>query len=146
MRILVVEDDAFKMNAIVRLVGSKATILSKATSLRSAMTALECAAFDFVVLDMAIPSHTSEVGAIDTYSQPVGGLDVLLFLSSNDRAEKIVILTQYPTVEYDRKHVRLRDFVDVLKQDDIHNVVDVLRFGDDEPWSESLLKAIGGFE
>ncbi|OWQ94300.1 response regulator [Sphingopyxis witflariensis] len=146
MRVLVVEDDAFKMNAIVRLIGSRATTLSKATSLRGAMTALECEAFDFVVLDMAIPSHTSEVGAIDTYSQPVGGLDVLLFLSSNDRTEKIVILTQYPTVEYDRKHVRLRDFVEVLRRDDIYNVVDVLRFGDDEPWSEALLEAIGGIE
>lgn len=136
------EDDPFKLEAIERCIFSRKDEIATATSLRSAMTALERDNFDFVVLDMAIPSHTSDVGAIDTYSQPVGGLDVLLFLASTDRAERIIILTQYPTIEYDRTHVRLKDFIKVLSDDGISNVVDVVRFGDDKPWSASLLAAL----
>lgn len=74
MRVLIVEDDDFKLNAIMRVVSSTHPVRTEvAKSLRGAMMALEKEAFDFVVLDMAIPSHTSDVGAVDTYSQPVGG-------------------------------------------------------------------------
>ena len=140
MRILIVEDDEFKLNAI------KAAILNigydeieVATSLRAAMTQLEDRSFDFVVLDMAIPSHTSDVGAVDTYSQPVGGLDVLLFLAENERAERISILTQHPTVEYDRRHVPLKDMVRTLKGDGITNVVGAILFTETGDWKAQLL-------
>jgi len=143
VNILIVEDDSFKLQAIERCLAPRGDTIASAASLRSAMTALENSFFDFIILDMAIPSHTSEVGAIDTYSQPVGGLDVLMFIASNDRPEQIVILTQYPTVEYDRAHIRLKDFIQILRDDGITNVVDVVRFGDDTPWSEALLTALG---
>lgn len=144
MRILVVEDDSFKRNAIAKLLtAGVGRDLTAVASLRSAIVELESTIFDFVVLDMAIPSHTSDMGAIDTYSQPVGGLDVLLFLTSNTRPERVAVLTQYPTVEYDRRHVPLNQLVDVLRADGVDSVVDVIRFGEGEFWEERLLSAIG---
>jgi DNA-binding NarL/FixJ family response regulator len=145
MRILIVEDDNFKQNAIVSLLQTIAVPIEieTAASLRGAMITLENRAFDFVVLDMAIPSHTSDAGVIDTYSQPVGGLDVLLYLSSNNRPEKVVILTQYPTVEYDRKHVPLKDLANILRMDEVVNIADVVLFTEDLPWRESIKAAIG---
>jgi hypothetical protein len=107
------------------------------------MTALEVEQYDFVVLDMAIPSHTSDVGAVDTYSQPVGGLDVLLFLASQHRGERVAILTQHPTVEYDRRHVPLRDLTKVLKKDGVVNVVSTILFGGKNDWRIELLEAMG---
>jgi CheY-like chemotaxis protein len=140
VRVLIVEDDEFKLNAI------KAAILDVgdakievAPSLRAAMTQLEDRSFDFVVLDMAIPSHTSDVGAVDTYSQPVGGLDVLLFLAENERAERISILTQHPTVEYDRRHVPLKNMLRTLRDDGITNVVGAILFTETGDWKAQLL-------
>jgi CheY-like chemotaxis protein len=145
MKILIVEDDKFKQDAILDLLNSCSISIEISTgaSLRSAMTALEAIIFDFVILDMAIPSHTSDAGAIDTYSQPVGGLDVLLYLSSNKRSEEVIILTQYPTVEYDRKHVPLSDLKGILQSDDVTNIKDVVLFREDCPWRESIKKALG---
>ena len=145
MNILIVEDDPFKMTAIAAIIERQVNgePIARATSLRSAMAKLEEQSFDFVILDMAIPSHTSEVGAIDTYSQPVGGLDVLLYLAFGGRTERVAILTQYPTVEYDRKHVLLEKFKAVLERDDVTNVVDVIRFDEDQDdWKERLILAL----
>lgn len=146
MKILIVEDDPFKMTAIVAVFEPliNGDLIARATSLRSAMALLEKGSFDLVILDMAIPSHTSEVGATDTYSQPVGGLDVLLFLAFGGRAEKVAILTQYPTVEYDRHHVRLAEFKAVLEKDEVTNVADVIRFDEDsDDWKDRLLLVLG---
>jgi DNA-binding NtrC family response regulator len=144
MRILVIEDDDHKLKAIrscLALVdGADITV---ATSLRTAMVELEERSFDFVVLDMAIPSHTSDVGAVDTYSQPVGGLDVLLFLASANRPERVAILTQHPTVEYDRRHVPLKNIVAKLLGDGIGNVAAAIWFSDSNDWKAPLLATIG---
>jgi CheY-like chemotaxis protein len=144
MRILVVEDDDHKLKAISScLVVLGDASISVATSLRTAMVELEERSFDFVVLDMAIPSHTSDAGAVDTYSQPVGGLDVLLFLASTGRRERVAILTQHPTVEYDRRHVPLKSIVTTLRGDGIANVTAAIRFTESDDWKAPLLATIG---
>lgn len=144
MRVLVVEDDSFKLDAIrCAIEGADPEWIQVAKSLRAAMVALENEIFDFVVLDMAIPSHTSDVGAVDTYSQPVGGLDVLLFLASNDRPERVAILTQHPTVEYNRQHVSLKDLTRILREDGVTNVVGAVLFTDKGEWMKPLLAAMG---
>ncbi len=140
MRILIVEDDAFKLNAIEVAIGIRwNAAIETATSLRAAMTRLEGSVYDFVVLDMAIPSHTSDAGAVDTYSQPVGGLDVLLFLAEHGRSERVAILTQHPTIEYDRRHVPLRDMVRTLHADGIPNAVEAILFTETGDWRAHLL-------
>jgi DNA-binding NtrC family response regulator len=144
MKVLIVEDDTFKLDAIRRTIPAIPPLhVEVATSLRSAMTALEIEDYDFVVLDMAIPSHTSDVGAVDTYSQPVGGLDVLLFLASQGRRERVAILTQHPTVEYDRRHVPLRNLMAILKNDGVANVAGVILFEGKADWQSGLLEAMG---
>lgn len=144
MKILIVEDEPFKLDDIRGVVENIAgSTITTATSLRTAMTELEDGDFDFVVLDMAIPSHTSDAGAVDTYSQPVGGLDVLLFLSSARRAERVAILTQHPTVEYDRRHVRLKELSGILASDGVSNVAGVIQHTEGEGWKRLLLAAMG---
>lgn len=144
MRVLIVEDDSFKLDAIRRVVETAdPERIEIAKSLRAAMVVLEGETFDFVVLDMAIPSHTSDVGAVDTYSQPVGGLDVLLFLASNERPERVAILTQHPTVEYDRQHVLLKDLTRILREDGVTNVAGAVLFTDRGEWMQPLLAAMG---
>src|SRR5690606_6976173 len=98
--------------------------------------------FDLVLLDMAIPSHAGGPGAIDTYSQPVGGLDVLLHLAFNDSPAKVIIMTQYPTVEYNRRHIPLKDLPAELSSDSIENVIDVIFFSEDNAWKAPFEKAV----
>jgi DNA-binding response OmpR family regulator len=142
MKVLIVEDDPFKLKAIRRVVDAASNSIDVATSLRGAMVALEGDRFDFVILDMAIPSHTSDVGAVDTYSQPVGGLDVLLFLASNERHERVAILTQHPTVEYNRRHVSLKELQRLLDDDGVNNVAGAVLFTDKGEWEKPLLAAM----
>ncbi|WP_392354264.1 hypothetical protein V8F63_01080 [Brevundimonas sp. LF-1] len=141
---LIVEDDPFKLVAIQAAVRSLwDSEIEVATSLRTAMTQLEDRSFEFVVLDMAIPSHTSDAGAVDTYSQPVGGLDVLLFLAEHERPERVAILTQHPTVEYDRRHVPLKDIVGILHADGVPNAVEAILFNETGDWAAQLLATMG---
>lgn len=144
MRVLIVEDDPHKLNKLSTEI-SKFSVLQdtkKVTSLQEAMAAVSSSTFDLVVLDMAIPSHTGGLGGIDVYSQPVGGLDILLYLSVNDIPAKVIIVTQYPTVEYNQQHIPLHDLKNELSRDSVENVVDVIFFSEDNDWKEPFNRAL----
>ncbi|HEU0045462.1 MAG TPA: response regulator [Sphingomonas sp.] len=140
MRTLIVEDDAFKAKQIeseVRdtLPGGE---VFHASSLQQAVEALGGHRYEFVILDMAIPSHSEEGGSADVYSQPIGGLDVLLYLALDNRDEKVIILTQYPTVEYNRQHTPLAKLKSRLELDGISNLSEISLFGEDGKWKARL--------
>lgn len=145
MKILIVEDDAFKSSQLntVALSCSGVAETQQVSSLQEAMSTLVDTVFDAVLLDMAIPSHPGEAGAVDVYSQPVGGLDVLLYLSLNDRPERVMILTQYPTVEFNREHVPLQKLRDRFQSEDIMNVEAVSLFAEDGIWQRHLKSFLG---
>lgn len=140
MRVFIVEDDTFKLSQLKSAVLQVEGLISidVACSLQDGMTTLSEQEFDLVLLDMALPSHTGDAGSTDIYSQPVGGLDILLFLSMGHRKEKVIILTQYPTVEYNRHHVPLPKLREKLLEDDVSNVVDVILFHEDGAWKGQL--------
>ncbi|GBR69069.1 response regulator [Gluconobacter kanchanaburiensis] len=140
MKIFIVEDDNFKFSQLAREVDKYrgGTPIARGASLQEAMNGLVADQYDIVLLDMAIPSHAGEAGSADIYSQPVGGLDVLLYLSVQDRPERVIIMTQYPTVEYNREHVPLSKLRETLKADDIFNVDGVILFADDGKWQSQL--------
>lgn len=146
MRFLIVEDDPYKLNQLEQAVSICVpnAQFTKATSLQDAMTSLDQCEYDHVLLDMAIPSHSSETGTGDVYSQPVGGLDVLLHLAYTDRPDSVIILTQHPTVEYNREHVPLHKLQDKLLDDEVRNVRDVILFAEDGGWRGRLAAALGG--
>ena len=148
MRILIVEDDPFKLN---RLLSETVQLRSKGrtrsvTSLQQAMSVLESETFDVVLLDMAIPSHDSAAGSSDVYSQPVGGLDILLNLALSGRPEKVIVITQYPTVELNREHVPLSRLIGHLEKEDVFNVKGVILFSEDRPWQSQLRTLLEGAE
>lgn len=146
MKILIVEDDPPKLtnlkHQVHRLIDDYS--LSCAGSLQEAMEAVSTSEFDLVLLDMAIPSHPSGPGSVDTYSQPVGGLDVLMYLSFSDSTTKVIIVTQYPNVEYNNKPVLLRNLQAELSLDGIDNVIGVVFFSEDSSWISPLEKIIRG--
>lgn len=145
MRILLVEDDLFKqekIEATIREVHDGVS-LSVARSVQQAVRRLREAAYDRIVLDMALPSHESRRGSAQPASQPSGGIEVLLELAYDERTDPVVIVTQYDEIEYDGKFHSLararRALVDLIGA----NVVDVVYFDpQSEAWSVQLRKAL----
>lgn len=145
MNILIVEDDSFKARQLYDAVIDfcKDAIVVHVTSLQDAIDVLYQDSFNAILLDMAIPSHSDEGGSSDVYSQPVGGLDVLLYLSYDQRPEKVMVLTQYPTIEYNRQHVPLAKFSAQLEADGVRNLTSLSFFGEDGFWRERLNSFLG---
>jgi len=148
MNVLIVEDDPHKLSQLKREVVEidKSALIEIAMSLQEATTILSGSKFDVVLLDMAIPSHGGDAAATDVYSQPVGGLDVLLYLATSARSERVIVLTQYPTVEYNQRHVPLRKVRDVLHGDDVTNLESVVFFSEDGAWKGRLRTFLKGVE
>jgi len=99
--VLLVEDDVFKSDEIQsHLVGlNPAPTIRLATSVSSAIAAIQAHPFDLIILDMALPSHTPTPGAGAPLSLLTGGLEVLFELQSLGRRDPCLIVTQYPEIE-----------------------------------------------
>ena len=112
MNVLIVEDDHHKLMKLCAELERFPMVpsMTMAGSLRERWPQSQRPRSTSFLLDMAIPSYAGGPGAVDTYSQPVGGLDVPIHLAFNDSPAKIIIVTQYPTIEYNRRHVPLKEF------------------------------------
>lgn len=101
MKILVIEDDNFKADSIssflsVKYSGSNITVK---TNLAESIEIINLEEFNYVMVDMAIPSHPIVSGEGAPISFLTGGLDVILELNALERADECIILTQYPEIE-----------------------------------------------
>jgi CheY-like chemotaxis protein len=140
-RVLLVEDDQFKQELIEDEL-RKARPLARidvARSVQQAVQMIRSQAFDLVILDIALPSHASRPGGSQPISQPSGGVEVLLELGYERRRDKVVIVTQYPEVEYDGRFYPLSKVGRVLGPLIEANIVDAVYFApQDAQWRERL--------
>jgi DNA-binding NarL/FixJ family response regulator len=99
--ILIVEDDSFKSDDIRSLIKetSPSALVHRAADVASAITTLRSAEFDLIVIDMALPSHPVVTGGGSPMSLLTGGLEILFELESLGRADRCVVITQYPEIE-----------------------------------------------
>jgi CheY-like chemotaxis protein len=147
MKFLVVEDDDFKITQVLMCL---ATRLPEATvaavgSVQAAVLEIAGGPFDFIILDMALPSHTVKVGESAPQSMLSGGLEVIMELSYLNRSDPVIILTQYPEIEIEgtllelrAAGVRLRELYSTVVQQVIH-----YQHGSDG-WMRSLDIALQG--
>lgn len=138
MKILVVEDDDFKFSDILATISPRATSVLRASSVQAGYGLILSGHFDLVVLDMALPSHDLVAGAGNPYPQPVGGIELLLELADQGRSERVIILTQYPSIEFNRKFVPLRDFPSAARAEGIELVVGCILFALDGKWRREM--------
>lgn len=101
LNVLIIEDDSFKMDTLVALVRSDIinTNVRCVADVATAVAAVDQAAFDLIILDMALPSHPAILGGGSPMSLLTGGLEILLELSSLQRHDNCIIVTQYPEIE-----------------------------------------------
>ncbi|WP_227006577.1 response regulator [Shewanella donghaensis] len=109
MKVLIIEDDEYKADDIIKFVKNKydAPTIDIAVSLAEAIDKIDESLFDLIFIDMAIPSHTAEHGEGAPMSLLTGGIDILLELSEMERTDICVVITQYPSIEISGEHYPL---------------------------------------
>lgn len=129
-RVLMVEDDPFKEERLREaLLNVHSTCaITVARTVQHAIGLLGGSAYDLIVLDMALPSHESRPGGAPAVSQPSGGVEILIELSSEGRGERVVIVTQYPDIEFDDKFYPLARFPSAFAKKAKVNLRSVIRF------------------
>lgn len=101
MKILLIEDDSFKSESIVNFLSElfPSSMLNVCASLSEGIDYVNSNIYDYVLVDMAIPSHPVEPGGGSPLSLLTGGLEIILELKFMDRKDSCIIITQYPDLE-----------------------------------------------
>lgn len=97
LKILIVEDDNPKLNAITQCLSEELMVndIKSAKSLTSAIQLLESENFDLCIVDMSIPTYDFDADKTGGEPQSKGGIDVLRYLQSETEGTKAIIITQY---------------------------------------------------
>lgn len=86
-------------------------------SVHEAFWAASADEFDLIVLDMALPTFSSEESAAKRgHDQALGGVEVLRALKSRGAVSKVIIITQYPDVTVGGKRLKLNEAPRVLSK------------------------------
>lgn len=139
--VLIVEDDSFKRDALESMVSSAITGVNVhcVSDVASAVTAVNNAKFDVIILDMSLPSHPVVSGGGAPMSLLTGGLEILFELSSLQRDDKCIIVTQYPDIEIAGKFFPLNSAVDAIKEYFACDAIACLLYTEDSSeWKEKL--------
>ncbi|MFQ3252298.1 MAG: CheY-like chemotaxis protein [Loktanella salsilacus] len=141
MKVLIVEDDSYKRDAVAAFIRRKYTSVDVEFR-KSVQSAVECVTnedFDFVVLDMSLPSHDLESGGALSIPRLSGGVEVLFELNYLKKTPKVIILTQYPEVEMSNELVPLLDVREFVAENYGVNIVDCVYFDfERSEWQDQL--------
>lgn len=96
-KILIVEDDEPKLAQICELLDLyKSVEYRDARSLNSASRLLDSSAYDFIVLDMSLPTFDGgRTGNASGRQKTLGGDHLMMYMKELEIATKVVVLTQW---------------------------------------------------
>src|SRR6218665_1104065 len=102
LKILLIEDEAHKREelstCLTEFFGDSAAI-DHVDSVRAAFWAVSAEDYDLIVLDMALPTFSTDGTATERgHDQALGGVEVLRALKSRGVSRKVIIITQYPEI------------------------------------------------
>lgn len=145
VRVLLVEDDQFKQEPIEKAIREVHVdvIVYVARSVQQAVKLLRVRSYDRIVLDIALPSHESRAGGAQPISQPSGGIEVLLELAYDMRSDPVIIVTQYPEIEYNGRFHSLAKARQALTAAIPVNLINVVQFNaQDGAWRDQFGEAL----
>ena len=117
MKILLVEDDEFKATDIAKVLADslpEATV-QRATSVTSALRAIDSDRFSLVILDMSLPTFELTGPGGGGSPQGQGGLEILRLARRLGNSSPFIIVTQYPDIEIDGRDVPLSEASKALR-------------------------------
>lgn len=141
MNILLIEDDGFKSESIANFIDNiyPKALLHLCTSLSEGIEYVNNNVYDYVLVDMAIPSHPIEPGGGSPLSLLTGGLEVILELKFLHRNDSCVIITQYPDLELCGQLYSLDEAVEQLRVQLECNVLACIEYNEgSEQWKQEL--------
>lgn len=127
LKILLVEDEQHKQEELTtclqKFYGDQLE-LSHVESVHDAFWAVSIDDFDLVILDMALPTFSSEGATTQRgLDQAQGGVEVLRTLKSRGIKSNIIIITQYPDIAVADKRLKLASAAPLLSQRYDQNVI-----------------------
>jgi CheY-like chemotaxis protein len=146
MKVLVIEDDPNKAEQVISflktLFGHGDDVIHK-TSYQSGLRQLYSDIFDFVILDMSLPTYDIKPGE-DAYKfRHLGGHDILSELKRKKKQAKVVILTQFERFGEGNQFVTLSDIKRILRRDFSENYLTTVSYHPNKTaWQEELTQLI----
>ncbi|EMD6814476.1 response regulator [Citrobacter koseri] len=141
MKILLIEDDGFKSESIVNFIELfyPNAALHLCSSLSEGIEYVNKNIYDYVLVDMAIPSHPIEPGGGSPLSLLTGGLEIILELKFLERKDSCIIITQYPDLELCGQLFSLDEAVEELRVQLECNVLACIEYNEgSEQWKKKL--------
>lgn len=91
--------------------------LEHVDSVHGAFWAVSADEFDLIILDMALPTFSTEGSSAERgHDQALGGVEVLRALKARNLAAKIIIITQYPEITIGGKRYKLGQASELLSK------------------------------
>lgn len=143
--VLLIEDDPYKQDLIETTINGirRDAVITLARSVHQAVQQMRVGPYNLIVLDIDLPSHEGRPGGAQPISQTSGGVELLLELSYYERDDPVVIVTQYPEIEFDDRQIPLAKFRQEIASSVTVNIVDVIYFSArDVVWRQRLGKVL----
>lgn len=126
-KILLVEDELHKKEELTACLDEffKGEVsLEIVDSVHAAFWAVSASNFDLIILDMALPTFSTDGGRTGRgHDQALGGVEVLRALKARGATSKIIIITQYPEITVGGKRLKLGSASETLSRRYGQNVV-----------------------
>ncbi|MFT5297676.1 MAG: CheY-like chemotaxis protein [Colwellia sp.] len=146
MKILLVEDDEYKIDLIVPFIKSMIldVDLTFAASVKSAKKELDNDnEIHVVLLDMTLPTFDMTAGSSGGRPQGFGGLEVLRYMEMVEDSRPVIIVTQFQSFDTDEGTKDISYLNDLLEKEGFENFKGIVPFSSStESWKDELIKLI----
>lgn len=140
MRVLIVEDDAFKKRAIEAfLEESKVREIDNASSTHTAKSILKKRSFDYIIMDMSLPTY--DVSAEEGGGMPrtFGGRELLSYMKYKKIGASVIVLTQFERFNNDKGEIDINSLRKTLSTEFPDHFVSLVYFSHiDDVWRHEL--------
>lgn len=115
MRVLIVEDDQFKRERLEKFIRDfyHPSLLEKATSVTAAARAIEGENYEFIILDMSLPTY----GVGREEPQGFGGRNLMRFLDGLGSQVPVIIVTQLESFQEGSEEMGIEELTRQLARD-----------------------------
>ncbi len=141
MKILVIEDDPNKASQVIEFLNEQEPtpeIIHK-KSYQSGLSEIYENIFDYVFLDMSLPTYDISPGE-DAYKfRHLAGHDILAEIKRKRKSAKVIIVTQFERFGEGKQFISLRDLKMILRRDFEENYIATISYHPAQTsWKEEL--------
>lgn len=127
IKVLLIEDEVHKqeeLTACLEKFFGGDSHLEHVDSVHAAVAAVSAYTFDLIVLDMALPTFSTDGGATERgHDQALGGVEILRSLKSQGVTSSVIIITQYPDITVGGRKLKLNAAAQALSDRYGQNVI-----------------------